>query len=555
MKSYNSIRTGANLPYRTACWRLVTGVLLCLSACAVFGQEESADSPAAAKLSVHIDAYGGGSVELKIFDRSLPMSLAPVMHQALGCELTGVKETDAGGDRIFSARCSHAFLKRGLLVGGQVQLAPLMEVLKQANVPALDAAIRHPRTAFSQFGDSTWTLDASPQSFEYTKHLSSTEPGPDVRLAFGYRWVNFLPLSLLLFPVALTMVMRWAAVRARNWNPIVIWFTYWRLFGWVMLGSWLLWVLGSKVIDCNALARFLLNDSSYAVVLQLAMLLVPAILVQLICTVASGAVLARVSGQRWVLPVTIKHAFWHEPLNIWPLLLLLAGIASLVLYNEFVLGAICLATAYGSRLLLLYLWLRFQDLDRYEFPAGELRTSILELAGKAGVTLKEIYLLPAAEGRLSGAYMIRGHRLFVSEAMLHFLRKQETEAVLVRAFVHERRHHYDIIVAFAAAALPVIHRFSHLRFVAGTLPWAVRGPLLVWLTPVLLYLLWRRFERDAERETASVTGDAESLSTALPKLAQLNVLGLYWRRFESRFFPKRLDRGRQRETLGLRVAQ
>jgi Zn-dependent protease with chaperone function len=206
-------------------------------------------------------------------------------------------------------------------------------------------------------------------------------------------------------------------------------------------------------------------------------------------------------------------------------------------------------------MVLLWLWFRFQDLGRYELPAGELRTSILDLAQKAGVTLKEVYLLPSAEGRLGGPYMIRGRRLFISEAMLHLLEKRETEAVLARAFVHQRRHHYDIIVALAAMALPVIYRFSHLSFVANTLPWAIRGPLLVWLTPVFLYLLWRRFERDGQRETASVTGDAEALSTALARIAQLNIFGLYWRRFEWRFFPNGNVRDRQRELPGLPVAQ
>ena len=534
---------------------LVAIAALSLFACAAFGQEEAAEPPAPAKLTIRIEPHGGAAVELKIFDRSLPMSLAPVMSQVMNCDFAGARESEAEGDRILSARCPHALLKRGLLVGGRVRLSPLMDVLRQAGVPALDATIRYPRTAFSQFDGVSWTLETSPQSLEYTKHISSTEPAPDIRLAFGYRWMNFLPLTMLLFPIGLTMVMRWAAVHTRTWEPIVIWFTYWRLFGWVIFGSWLLWVQGSKVIDCNALARFLLNGSSYSIALQLVMLLVPAILVQLICTVASGAVLSRVSGQRWVLPVTIKHAFWHEPLNIWPLLLLLAGVASLVLYNEFVLGPICIAAAYGVRALLLYLWFRFQDLRRYELPAGELRTSILELAERCGLTLKEIYLLPSAEGRLSGAYMIRGRRLFVSEAMLHFLEKRETEAVLARAFVHERRYHYGILVVLAAAALPLIRRFSHLGFIAGTLPWAIRGPLLVWLTPVLLYLLWRRFDRDAANEVVSITGDTDSLSTALPKLAQLNILGLYWRRFECRFFPNSSDRDRPGELPGIPVAQ
>ncbi len=544
------------MSYKTARRHLVSVLCFCFSICAIFAQDEPADSAAPAKLKITIDAHGSAGVELKIFDHSLPTSLAPLMSQALGCTLTGVKENDADGDRLFSAHCEHALFKRGLLVAGRIHLAPLMDVLRQANVDAVDTSIIHPRTAFSAFAVTDWALETTPQSVEYSRRLLSAAAPADIPLAFGYRLINFLPLTLLLCPIGLTLVMRRAAVRARNWDPIVIWFTYWRLFGWVIFASWLLWIQGSKVIDCNALARFLLNgDSANAVALQLAMLLVPAILVQLICTVASGGVLARVSGRRWVVPVTLKHAFWHEPVNIWPLLLLLAGVASLALYNEFVLGSICLVAAYGSRVVLLRLWFRFQDLRRYELPAGELRSSILELAQKAGLTLKEVYLLPSAEGRLGGPYMIRGQRLFVSEAMLHFLEKRETEAVLARAFVHQRRHHYDIIVALAATALPVIYRFSHLPLVAGTLPWAIRGPLLVWLTPVFLYLLWRRFERAAEREAAAVTGNAEVLSTALARIAQLNIFGLYWRRFEWRFFPNGHVRDRQRELPALPVAQ
>ena len=84
----------------------------------------------------------------------------------------------------------------------------------------------------------------------------------------------------------------------------------------------------------------------------------------------------------------------------------------------------------------------------------------------------------------------------------------------------------------AAAVLPRFH---------------LRGPLLVWLTPVALYLLWRRFERVAEREAAAITGGAGALFDALPKLAQFNLLGLYWRRFEQRFFPNGTGPGRPGE--------
>jgi len=499
------------------------------------GQEESAGSAGSAKLEINLDAHGGARVALKIPERSEASPLALVMNRVIGCSFENPKDRNVEGDWIFSGRCAGAFRKRGLLVGGQILFTPLMEVLKEASVEKLDVTIRHPRTGFSRITDSGWALETTSQSLEYTK--SVTAPGAPVRLAFGYRPVNFLPISLLLFPIGLTMVMRWAALRARNMDPVVVWFTYWRLFGWMITGAWLLWVQGSTVLDCAALARFLLNDSPKAPLLQVAFYLVPPILVQLICTVASGAVLARVSGESWILPVSLKHAFWHAPVTIWPLLCLLAGVACIALFNEALLGLACLTIAYVSHVLLVRVWLRFQHLNRYVLPTGDLRSRILELAQKAGVKLKEIYLLPAAEGRLAGPYMIRSHRLFISDALLRGLRKRETEAVLTSEFVHLRRHHREILIGAAVVALPLIYRFSHLSVVAGILPWAVRGPLLVWLTPVFLYLMWRRFERTAQAEAVEVTGDGEAILDAAPKIAQFNVLGLYWRRFEGRFFP------------------
>jgi Zn-dependent protease with chaperone function len=526
------------LAYTRACRNLVGVCLPFLFACAAFGQEESGDSTAApSKLEINIDAHGGATVHVKIFEPQMPAPLAPAIEHLVGCAFDNPKDREVEGDWIFSGRCAGAFRKRGLLVGGQLQFAPLMEVLKLAKVERLEVTVRHPRSGFSRFLDSGWTIETTAQSVEYTKTLTPASPVPPVRLAFGYRLINFLPISLLLFPVGLSLIMRWAALRARQTDPVVVWFTYWSLFGWMVTGVWLLWIEGSTVLDCAALARFLLNDSPYAPLLQLTFYLVPPILAQLVCTVASGAVLARVSGEHWMLPVSLKHAFWHEPVTIWPILCLWAGVASLALFNEVALGVACLAIAYAAHVVLVRLWLRLQKLSRYELPPGDLRSRILELAVKAGVTLKEIYLLPAAEGRLSGPYMIRRRRLLLSDALLRALRKNETEAVLARELVHLRRHHRAILLGIAVVSLPLIYRFSHLALVEGRVPWALRGPLLVWITPVLLYLLWRRFERTADAEAVELTGDGEALANALPKIAQLNVIGLYWRRLEQRFFP------------------
>ena len=155
-------------------------------------------------------------MNLRIPEKSLPSPLAPAMNQLLGCTFENPKDREVDGDWVFSGRCDGAFLRRGLLVGGHIQFGPLMQVLKGAEVERVDVTIRHPRTGFAQFTESGWSLETTPQSLEYSKTLTSPAPAPQIHLAFGYRLINFLPLTLLLFPVALTMVMRWAALRART---------------------------------------------------------------------------------------------------------------------------------------------------------------------------------------------------------------------------------------------------------------------------------------------------------------------------------------------------
>jgi Zn-dependent protease with chaperone function len=531
----------AHLAYGVVSRYLVPSCFITLSLLTATAQEPAGDSESPAKLEINLNARGAASVSLRVFDHHLTSPLTPLVSQLLGCRLEDVKDRTADDDRLFSARCAAAFRKKGLLVGGEIKLAPVLGVLRQAGVNRLAVVIRHPHTGFARLTDSGWTIDPTAQSVEYSKSLETNAAPPRVRLAFGYRIINFLPISLLLFPIGLTMIMRWAALRARNTDPVVVWFTYWRLFGWILTGAWLLWMQGSTVLDCTALARFLVNNSSWSLLLQVAFYLVPPILVQFICTVASGAVLARVSGEHWILPVSLKHAFWHEPVTIWPLLCLLAGVASLTLFDEWVLGAACLAAAYLSYVALTWIWLRFQGLTRYTLPAGDLRSRILELAQKAGVKLKEVYVLPAAEGRLAAPLMVRRRRLFLSDALFRALRKNEVEAVLAREFTHVRSYHRAIVLCIAVLALPLAYRLSHLPALAA-IPWAVRGPLLIWITPVLLYLLWRRFERVAETQSAAITGNADALLTALPAITRFNVLALYWRKFERRFIPNRSAR-------------
>jgi len=59
----------------------------------------------------------------------------------------------------------------------------------------------------------------------------------------------------------------------------------------------------------------------------------------------------------------MKHAFWHEPVTIWPILCLWAGVASLALFNQVALGLACLAIAYAAHVVLVRLWLAIAETE------------------------------------------------------------------------------------------------------------------------------------------------------------------------------------------------
>ena len=126
------------MAFTRACRSLVSVSLPFLFACAAFGQEESGNSTASSRLEMNIYAHGGVDVRIKIFEPEKPAPLAPAIEHLAGCGFDNPKDREIEGDWIFSGRCKGAFRKRGLLVGGQLNFAPLMEILKQANVDRIE---------------------------------------------------------------------------------------------------------------------------------------------------------------------------------------------------------------------------------------------------------------------------------------------------------------------------------------------------------------------------------------------------------------------------------
>ncbi|MGB0498435.1 MAG: zinc metalloprotease HtpX [Rubricella sp.] len=248
----------------------------------------------------------------------------------------------------------------------------------------------------------------------------------------------------------------------------------------------------------------------------------------------------------------------HRILNVVQSALLLAGMAAIgwVILSTVAGPALALALVAGtvggllfapripSRVLLgAY---KARRLTGREFPEGV--TILAELARRAGLPrVPELYYVPS---RMPNAFAM-GHPedsvVCISDGLLRLLNRRELAGVLAHEVAHIA--HRDLWVMGLADAMSravsLASWIGQLIFLvnlplilagAAHVPWIV--PLLLIFSPTIMALLQlalsRTREYDADHGGAALTGDPESLASALLKLERRT--GRFW---EEMFLPGR----------------
>jgi Zn-dependent protease with chaperone function len=212
-----------------------------------------------------------------------------------------------------------------------------------------------------------------------------------------------------------------------------------------------------------------------------------------------------------------------------------------VFVNWFLLGMIV-------RNLSLFAWM----VRRRTLRKGKLLARAHELAQRAGVKLGDFGLIRCGDYRFANAFASWGKSVTVTDSLVRLLSLREVDAVLAHELGHLRLKH---LVKFAGAFMAIwygsmivgatilvkpannggLHRIADF----GLYSWAsLAGGLFVAL------LLMRRFEFQADREAATLTGDPESLCTGLLKLCHYHGYPLCWTAWERPFMshPSTMER-------------
>jgi Zn-dependent protease with chaperone function len=156
--------------------------------------------------------------------------------------------------------------------------------------------------------------------------------------------------------------------------------------------------------------------------------------------------------------------------------------------------------------------------------SGALRDRLYDLAQRAGVKLRGLYVVPMRRERMANAFAMHGGAVLVADELLDRLSRREVDAVLAHEITH-LKHQHPIralltgllswaLIAMAAVVLGMPYGFP-------------LGLVAFWLTHRAVA---RRFEFAADAGATALTGDAEGLIAGLGALARLNDVPLAWDR-------------------------
>ena len=551
--------------------------------------DDDFDGPSSAMLTVHYDERGNAQVWFYLDQH--PQNRAPIqtaLEQALHCP-QGVlanpqprpgysrylQSLDAqrraqvemlaeqGRESTLQGNCPAAMTRNRWLFSTDLYLAPLQTALKQAGESRLDVSVNLPDSRYSAYTPANvpqYGSDRTGQIF-YDFDTAARTPA-QIHLEYGLRPQDAiraaaLPTAFLLLPIVIMLWMQRAAVRDAASDPIGAWFSYLRVLTWCGNGLLLLWVVGNSIRQgAEALFSYQLGgQGTAAVALRVAIFLLPPWISYIICVVSSYRVYVHVRGEAWTRGEFLLNQLLELAAQMLPLACLLAGSMMLSVNYRAAMGLF--VGVYLTFTICTRLKLKVSGTHPEALTTGELRDRVFELAKKAVVELRQIYIMPAGKSQMANAFASRNRIVIFTDYLLGSLDKREVIAVAAHEVTHIQKKHTTwkmagllglvfspellrgVVRMILAGLRSILH--AQTTHAAAGLDWAavvvfiertLKFPELdlvfysigLWL----FFLQSRSMERVADAGAIRLTQDPEAVITSLLKLGRLNLMPVQW---------------------------
>jgi Zn-dependent protease with chaperone function len=495
--------------------------------------------------------------------------------------------------------CQAGMTRTGLLLSTDIPLQALTNELKRASVTKLWASIAFPA---SKYWEATpgiqrpWDPESdkprtvcNAQYCETTYLLDTSAPSPaQIHLAFGLRnrdavRAAILPALFLLSPIVICLWMSRAALRDAKTDPTGAWFSYYRVLVWCGNCLVLIWMMGQTIRQgVEVIASYYTSGhTAGAVALQVGIMMLPPWLAFFICILLSYRVYRQVRGETWTRREFFVNQFLGIAAQFLPLACLLAAIGMISVNGQASVGLF--AGVYISYVVCKWLQVKYSGLHIEPLTRGELRDRVFEIAKKAAVEVREVFIVPSGKSQMANAFASRNHMVMFTDYLLSRLNKREVSAIAAHEIAHIQRRHpawkmgaflvlifssqilYGILssmVGFLRHGLQVRQAAEGANAAAG-LSAVVRYADQVLAFPELILILFalslflyhlhsQHLEYVADAGSVQFTGDPEAMITSLLKLSQLNQTPVQWDRATESFLthPSTLKRVQRIARIG-----
>lgn len=469
--------------------------------------------------------------------------------------------------RQVQASCNDVLAASGWTVSGTLPLQPLAESLAQAGEQQLFVSVQRPKAAFDEY--SSQGLPANGDSFRflnqrflsYSFALGATTTVPPLHLAYGYRRADVLrqcarSAGFLLLPLLLILWMRRAALKDAVQDPTAAWFSYFKTLQWCVNGTMLLWMVARTSLrqGVQDLIAFRLPAGGWqSAVASTLVVMVPPLLVYLICLFLSYKVYVQLRGNHWTRGQFMLERSLEVGAQFLPFMFFFCALDFLTTSPK--LLVVLMLAAYVSRVLCVRAKMKVSGVSPEALTTGELRDRMFDLAKRAGVAIKQVFVVGAGRAQIANAYATSAQTVMFTDYLLQRLTKREVDAIAGHELSHLRcGHPKKLGLALIGVILfPSIFRglWTVLTGWIGGILLAVSGgnrdvlrewyrwspKFIVWsqLDLALMiagfglfYLLSRRFERVADEGSVQLVNDPEAMITALLKVSRLNLTPIQW---------------------------
>src|SRR2546430_3259672 len=374
-------------------------------------------------LSVRISASDSADVTLSFSPSSGPASaVATEVEAMLGCKL-GPSSADEDVIYFHSTSCQLLAAKSGMVHAKTLSLVRLTQATKNLGAQSLSLRVTLPESEASEI------LPPAPRPKFATgklpekvrKELAATSAyvwtdlgavPPEIRIQYGYRQATVLRAAVVLIGFLLLplIVVSWLGRRALSAPPErapTVWFSYMRYLGWTLNLSLVGWlgIVGS--LRCGDLVQLVFSTQRPAYTwLPIAALEVlkwcTPVVFWIACLVLSKPVQEKLRRVSWTQQELALQALYSFCAALVPLAMWIGALIS-VTSGAYQTAVLLFVGGFFVKLLAAGRLAKLLGMQPQALTSGDLRDVAFAVAGRLGIKLQQIYLIPSGKGRMANA--------------------------------------------------------------------------------------------------------------------------------------------------------